>query len=98
MIIRIVKMTLNPTMIDSFKENFTQNMDKIRNFEGCKHLELLQDDNDSTILMTYSYWDSHESLENYRHSPLFKSVWAIVKPMFTEKTQAWSLKQEFKLL
>jgi quinol monooxygenase YgiN len=97
MIIRIVKMTLHPDRIESFKENFTKNMHKISRFDGCNHLELLQDDTHSNILMTYSYWDSHEALDNYRHSPLFKSIWAIVKPMFIEKTQAWSLKQEFKL-
>lgn len=97
MIIRIVKMTINPTMIKSFKQNFEQNMDKIRAFEGCNHLELLQDEKNPNILMTYSFWDSHEALDNYRHSNLFKSIWSVVKPMFTEKAEAWSLRQEFRV-
>lgn len=97
MIIRIVQLTIHPEKIEEFKNNFTSNMEKIRNFEGCNHLELLQDDVNPNILMTYSYWDSHQSLDNYRHSTLFKSIWAVVKPMFIEKAQAWSLKQEYKL-
>lgn len=98
MIIRIVKMTIAPNKVEEFKTVFSKHMELIREFEGCKHLELLQEDNDSdNVLMTYSYWDSHEALEKYRKSELFKSVWASVKPMFSGKPLAWSLKQQFKL-
>jgi quinol monooxygenase YgiN len=98
MIIRIVKMTISPNKVKEFKSVFEKHMELIRGFEGCKHLELLQEDNiKDNVLMTYSYWNSHQDLEKYRKSDLFKKVWASVKPMFSEKPLAWSLKQQFKL-
>ena len=89
-------MTIDPKKINDFKTVFEANMTKIREFEGCKHLELLQEI-DSNILMTYSYWQSQEALESYRYSDLFESVWKTVKPMFTAKTEAWSLDQIHKI-
>lgn len=96
MIIRIVKMTVDPDRLDEFKSTYEKGMDKIRAFEGCTHLELLRED-DSNVFMTYSYWNNHDSLENYRKSGVFKGIWGQVKPMFVAKPLAWSLKQEFKI-
>lgn len=82
--------------IDDFKTIYQATMSKIRNFEGCLNLELLQSKNDN-ILMTYSYWESEEALEKYRNSDLFKTTWKSVKPLFDGKPEAWSLTQEFKI-
>ncbi len=95
MIIRIVKLTLDPEKVDEFKTIYQQTMEKIRHYEGCTHLELLQ--NEANILMTYSYWVSQEALEEYRQSDLFRSTWSKVKPMFIDKPVAWSLTQQFKI-
>jgi heme-degrading monooxygenase HmoA len=89
--IRIVKMTFAPEKVDEFIANFEQVKGKIRNFEGVEHLELLNDKNKSNIYFTYSIWNSEEQLEKYRHSDLFKSVWAVTKPLFIEKAEAWSV-------
>lgn len=94
MIIRIVKMTIHPEKVNEFKAVYEAGMEKIRGFKGCTHLELLQEDN---VLMTYSYWNSPEDLENYRKSDVFKGIWSNVKPLFIEKPLAWSLKQQFKI-
>lgn len=95
--IRIVKMTFSPEKVDEFLANFEQVKDKIRNFDGVEHLELLNDKNQANIYFTYSIWESEEQLNNYRHSDLFKSVWADTKPMFIEKAEAWSVDQIVKL-
>lgn len=95
--IRIVKMTFNPDKVDEFLENFNENRQHIRNFEGVEHLELLNDKNDSNIYFTYSIWKSPEYLEKYRHSDLFKAVWAKTKPLFIEKAEAWSVDSLVKL-
>jgi quinol monooxygenase YgiN len=95
--IRIVKMTFDPEKVDEFLANFEQVKDQIRAFEGVEHLELLNDKNNSNIYFTYSIWKAEEYLEKYRHSDLFKSVWAVTKPMFTEKAEAWSVEQIVKL-
>lgn len=91
MFVRIVKMSFNEDKIDQFLDNFHQNKEKIRNFEGCLKLELYRDKKDKNIFFTYSYWNSEQDLENYRNSGLFKNVWAKTKLLFNKKPQAWSL-------
>ena len=91
MLIRIVKMGFQPDKIDEFLSNFEANKTKIRAFEGCNFLELYRDQNNRTIFFTYSYWTSEDDLNNYRHSELFKGVWAKTKPLFNAKPEAWSV-------
>ena len=89
--IRIVKMTFDPEKVNEFLANFEEVKHQIRAFEGVEHLELLNDKNKPNIYFTYSIWKDESYLETYRHSDLFKSVWAVTKPMFIEKAEAWSL-------
>lgn len=98
MIIRIVKLTFKPESIDSFKNIFEESKEKIRSFEGCKRLELLNDINNPNIFFTYSWWQHPDNLENYRHSELFKSTWAKTKILFNDKPEAWSVEQLEKLV
>lgn len=89
--IRIVKMTFEPSKIDEFLTNFNNNKVAIRNFNGVKHLKLLRDKQHSNVFFTYSIWESETHLEVYRNSSLFKAVWAKTKPLFADKPQAWSV-------
>lgn len=91
MLIRIVRMTFKPEKVEDFLDNFHQTKHHIRNFEGCKHLELLQDLENPNIYCTYSLWDSEKHLENYRNSELFKGVWAFTKTLFADKPFAFSV-------
>lgn len=91
MLVRIVKLSLEPSKIEEFLVNFEANKEKIRGFEGCNFLELYRDQNSTNIFFTYSYWDSEGALDWYRHSELFKSVWAKTKPLFNGKPEAWSV-------
>ncbi len=91
MLIRIVKMGFKASFIPEFLENFHANKEKIRNFEGCSFLELYQSADDPTIFFTYSYWKSDQYLQAYRHSVLFKQVWASTKPGFNIRPEAWSV-------
>ena len=91
MLVRIVKLSFELSKIEEFLTNFETNKEKIRNFEGCNFLELYRDQNRTNIFFTYSYWDSEADLDNYRHSELFKSVWAKTKPLFNAKPEAWSV-------
>jgi heme-degrading monooxygenase HmoA len=79
--------------IDRFLEVFNSSKHLIRNFEGCSHLELLNDINNKNIFFTYSYWAKEQDLENYRNSELFKGVWSETKILFNAKAEAWSLHQ-----
>ncbi len=91
MIVRIVKMTFYPEMVSDFLKVFTHSKNAIRNFEGCLHLELLQDAHHKNIFFTHSHWDSEEHLDNYRNSDLFVATWSKTKILFVEKPEAWSL-------
>ena len=91
MLVRIVKMSFSEVYIEEFLTNFDLIKERIRNFKGCSNLELYRDKNHPNIFFTYSYWDSEADLENYRHSNLFKEVWANTKTFFNDKPQAWSV-------
>lgn len=91
MFVRIVKMSFQPEKIEEFLANFEEIKHKVRGFDGCNHLELLRDKHKTNVLFTYSYWETEEHLENYRHSDLFKGVWAQTKALFNDKPEAWSV-------
>jgi quinol monooxygenase YgiN len=93
MLIRIVRMTFREEAIAAFLENFEANKQKIRNFPGCSHLELWQDENLKNIFLTYSIWENETALNQYRDSELFKSVWSYTKTLFAEKPVAFSSKK-----
>lgn len=91
MFVRIVKLGFQPERIPEFLENFEKDKEKIRNFEGCRFLELYRDKNNTNQFFTYSYWQDEQSLENYRNSALFQKIWAQTKVMFNQKPEAWSV-------
>ena len=93
MLIRIVRMTFQPEAVEAFLQVFDESKEKIRNFPGCQHLELHKDYTADHIFSTYSIWENEEALNAYRHSDLFKSVWAQTKPKFSEKPVAFSSKK-----
>ena len=91
MIKRIVKMSFVPEKVEDFKMIFKNNWKYIKGFEGCSHVELLQDKLHSNIFFTFSLWQSEEHLNAYRDSELFANVWGATKILFNDKPQAWSL-------
>jgi heme-degrading monooxygenase HmoA len=93
MLVRIVKMTFREDCIEPFKEFFEGRKEHIRGFEGCNHLELWQDRLHINVFFTYSYWESIDALDNYRHSTFFTETWQKTKQMFATKPEAWSVNQ-----
>jgi heme-degrading monooxygenase HmoA len=93
MLIRIVKMTFQPEHVPTFRQAFEERKARIAGFPGCNYVELLQSGH---IFFTYSVWQSEEALEAYRTSELFISTWAVVKPLFAAKAEAWSLTKEYE--
>lgn len=83
-------MTFQPNRVDDFLAVFNANKERIRGFQGCEFLELIQDTSQPNVLMTHSHWESAESLETYRHSELFQNTWAKTKVLFAEKPSAQS--------
>lgn len=91
MIIRIVKMTFSPEMVNEFLFIFDASKVKIIGFEGCSHLSLLKQTTVGNVYFTYSYWESEAHLNNYRNSELFKSTWAKTKILFSAAPEAYSM-------
>lgn len=92
MIVRIVKMTFQGEKINDFLSIFHSEREKIRAFEGCRHVELLNDIHSPDIFFTRSLWESEVHLENYRNSDFFKATWGKTKKLFAAKPEVWSLK------
>lgn len=93
MLIRIVKMTFRADAISYFNIFFDERKEKIRGFDGCKHLELWQDSVHTNIFFTYSIWDNEEALSHYRNSAFFKDTWTQTKKLFEAKAEAYSINQ-----
>jgi len=91
MFIRIVKMSFDEKHIETFLDNFHQNKTDIRNFEGCRLLELYRDKAQTNVFFTYRYGEAQAVLDKYRQSDLFNTVWAKTKILFNDKPQAWSV-------
>lgn len=91
MITRIVKMFFREEEVESFKTFFEERKHLIRNFEGCRHLELWQDAKDPRIFFTYSNWDTEDHLQQYRNSQFFDDTWRLTKQKFAAKPEAWTV-------
>lgn len=94
MMVRIVKMTFRPEEVPVFQDLFEGWRHRIIAFPGCRQLQLLHDRQDPRVFMTYSIWGSSKDLEAYRNSEVFASVWPVVKRMFAEPAEAWSLDRD----
>lgn len=97
MITRIVRMEFQEGKAEAFLEIFRTYMDQIRHFPGVSSLELHRDTSNPNVFYTYSLWKDEDSLEAYRFSPLFRSVWPLTKALFAATPQAFSLQQEIKV-
>lgn len=86
-------MSFRPGEIETFKKVFEQNWQFIKGFEGCSHVELLQDENNPSVFFTYSLWQSEAHVNAYRESELFARVWGATKVLFNQKPEAWSVKE-----
>lgn len=83
-------MTFDPQKLDEFVQVFNASKDQIAAFPGNHGLKLLQDANEKNVYYTYSLWQDDDSLQRYRKSELFKTVWAATRALFIDKPQAWS--------
>lgn len=92
-IVRIVKMTFDPGRIPEFLDIFHSSCERIRNRDGCLHLELLVDARRPNVMMTYSVWTSEDALEAYRGSDLFRETWSKTRLLFVDKPEATSFRR-----
>lgn len=90
-------MTFRPEATSDFTALFEERKALIRHFEGCRHLELWQQEDNPDVFFTYSIWESQQHLDRYRFSELFRDTWARTKALFAAKAEAWSVAQRVVL-
>lgn len=88
-------MTFEPSKLEEFLVIFQENAEKIRNFPGCEHLELLHSRDFPNILFTFSVWEKPENLDEYRASDLFIKTWKQTRKLFSAPAEAWSLDKKW---
>ncbi|MCC6752528.1 MAG: antibiotic biosynthesis monooxygenase [Saprospiraceae bacterium] len=93
MITRIVNMQFRSDELARFLELFADVRQRIERFPGCLALSLHQNAARKEHLFTISQWESHEALEAYRSSELFKNTWGQTRQLFSESPAAWSLEE-----
>lgn len=84
-------MSFRDAEIENFLQLFNERKALIRNFTGCRHLELWQDACLPCTFFTYSIWDNEAALENYRLSDFFADTWQQTKILFAGKPHAWTV-------
>ena len=97
MITRIVKMEFRAEAIDDFLAMFEKKKQFIIARPGCIDLEMLQQKDNTSVIFTYSHWESEEDLNAYRGTPLFGEVWKETKSYFSDRAEAWTLYSIHKL-
>ena len=91
MLIRIVRMTFDPDKVEDFQKIFEESREKIRAREGCLHLELWRDLDQTNVFVTHSHWKSEEDLNAYRASEFFRTTWKKTKALFSDRALAFSV-------
>ena len=95
MINRIVKLEFKEENISDFFSLFEQIKFFVNEFPGCYGMKLYHSLDNPSIIITYSCWNSEESLNNYRKSKTFRETWSKIKPWFKKKPNAWSMYEHF---
>jgi quinol monooxygenase YgiN len=93
MIIRLVKLSFREEKIPEFIALFREAEENIRSFPGCEGLFFYRDINNSHVFFTYSIWKTESDLAFYRTSPLFLTIWQLIKPYFSAPAEAWSVEK-----
>ncbi len=97
MITRIVRLPIQAEKAEEFLAFFENNYPHIRNFEGCRYLELFREVNFPNIFITYSKWETEQHLELYRKSNFFTQTWTHVKLMLEADPLAFSMTAAYPL-
>ena len=90
MIVRVVRLTLEPQHVEAFDALFHKHHADIERQAGCHGVTLLSDPCDSRVRGTLSRWASESHLNAYRKSELFGVVWPATKALFGAPPEVWS--------
>lgn len=95
MITRIVQLSFKENHLNEFLDHFEQVKQHVNTYPGCLGMRLHQSIDNPCLILTYSLWQDQASLENYRKSELFGTIWPVIKRWFDAPPQAWSTTSVF---
>lgn len=93
MLIRLVRLRLQPDKVDEFLALYAAARPVIVAQPGCQHVQLLRQSDDPTAFATWSVWENVEALERYRTSAFFAHFWPQVKALFRQPAEAISFEE-----
>lgn len=91
MIKRLVKLTIDTNHVDSFMKLYEIANTQIIKQNGCSYLSINKVAGTVNEYFTFSIWASHQDLDHYKKTELFKTTWKAMKVYFIAPAQAWSL-------
>ncbi len=91
MLIRIVKLHIQPEKSEDFIALFYAAQPTILGMNGCISVILTVDAEVPNIFYTHSTWSNETALNAYRDTTFFKTTWAATKALFEHKAEAFSL-------
>jgi len=84
--------------VDNFLNAFKSVEHHIRNFNGCKGLQLLQQTDDPLPFSLIACGIQKKAYITTVFSELFKNTWAKTRILFADKPEAWSLSEVIQQL
>ena len=73
--LRIVSLKILPGKLDEFKRLYAEKtIPALRNVKGCRHVYLLENDEQSHEVLSVTRWDSKEDAEAYEKSGLYEKL------------------------
>jgi len=74
-----------------FDHLFEEIHERIQGFDGCERVVLLTSISNKNQRTTMSWWKDEASLNSYRKSEFFGTVWPKTKALFSKDPIAWSM-------
>jgi quinol monooxygenase YgiN len=94
MIVRIVSLQFEAANAETGKQLLKNVASRVRETEGCSHLQILFDVHHSGKVFTLSQWESLAALNKYRKSEFFVNFWSNMRPLLEKEAIARSTYQE----
>jgi len=96
MILRIVKMEVDPHKIEIFNMFMNNLTDEKSRLEGCVHHDFFCDKKFINVYYSYTIWENVLNLKKYKKTPLFKEVVKTLKSLCMNEPYAWTVENLIK--
>lgn len=96
MILRVVKMEVDPNNLDPFKRFMSNLSEEKSKMDGCVHHDFFSDKNFVNVYYSYTIWENVSYLKKYKKTPLFIEVKKVLRGLCQSEPYAWTIENVFK--